>query len=535
MGIEKLEELAEIRQFNPKQPITNLMYGTWKSRSDLVSAFDIHTPKGQKSFYLWFLADQTNEFNMRVDRCHNPDPSHYHDNEPGYPHKDERTSPSHAIRKLKQKVFRKCVGSLRMVLSDRAFFSLKVLYLKLGMLRAKIRYRYELDSYDMLINSSSSQEPPSTHSPSPKSSAVNLIGYIYAELGMGEHVRMTAEALSGVGHDIAAVNFDMAASRQDAEFNFKTTSEPLHDINLFHVNAEAMLLAYRYLGRDFFQGRYNIGYWAWELSKCPDDWLMPIEMMDEIWAPSEFIQTVFAAKTSKPVKLMPECVELPDFKSRPRSYFGLDEKSYIFVFAFDAFSYLDRKNPEAVLDAFEQAFPLGTESVTLVIKVMNGSNQKPAWVKLKRRIEANKRVVMINKTMDRTDFFALLEASDCFVSLHRSEGFGRIPAEAMLLNKPVICTGYSGNTDFTRPDNSLLVDFNLIPVQEGQYPFFEGQHWADPKVESAAKHMRHLYEDREFGQKIASAGAHYIQQNFNKEVIGSLYRKRLNEIAGVRS
>ncbi|WP_078453604.1 glycosyltransferase [Solemya velum gill symbiont] len=532
MDFEKLEELAEIRQFNPKKPITNLMYETWKSRPDLVKAFDIHTPKGQKSFYLWSKANEIRGYNTQVGRRHDSGPSTSNGNTTGSQYKEGRTSSADSIRKLKQKVVGKCINSARLVLSAQARLYLKVFYLKFAMLKAKVRHLGEPRPSRTLSNSTLPKESPSF----PESPAANLIGYAYAELGMGEHVRMTAEALSGVGHEFAVVNFDVGvASRQAADMQCKTTRVPVHDINLFHINADAMLLAYSHFGKDFFQGRYNVGYWAWELSKCPDEWWLPIEMMDEIWAPTKFIQDGFSAKTDKPVELMPLCVELPEFKPQPRSYFSLDENSFIFVFVFDAFSYLVRKNPEAILDAFEQAFPMGTESVTLVLKVMNGSNNNPAWVRLKRRIEANKRVVMINKTMDRTDLLALLDTSDSFVSLHRSEGFGRGPAEAMLLNKPVICTGYSGNMDFTKPDNSLLVDYDLIPVEEGQYPFYKGQHWADPKVETAAKHMRHLYEDREFGRKIASAGSQYIRENFNKNVIGSMYRERLNKIAGVGS
>ena len=46
---------------------------------------------------------------------------------------------------------------------------------------------------------------------------------------------------------------------------------------------------------------------------------------------------------------------------------------------------------------------------------------------------------------------SLMASVDCFVSLHRSEGFGLGMAQSMYLGKPVIATGYSGNMDFMKP------------------------------------------------------------------------------------
>ena len=46
--------------------------------------------------------------------------------------------------------------------------------------------------------------------------------------------------------------------------------------------------------------------------------------------------------------------------------------------------------------------------------------------------------------------------SDCYVSLHRSEGFGLTIAEAMALGKPAIATAYSGNLEFMTAENSYL-------------------------------------------------------------------------------
>jgi glycosyltransferase involved in cell wall biosynthesis len=176
------------------------------------------------------------------------------------------------------------------------------------------------------------------------------------------------------------------------------------------------------------------------------------------------------------------------------------------------------------------AFPDRKSEVCLVLKVMYGDSDSAAWRRLLELIDGDPRVRIINRTMSRSEMLALLAVSDCFVSLHRSEGFGRGPAEAMYLGKPVIATNYSGNTDFTLADNSCLVDFTLIPVQEGQYPFHAGQQWADADVEQAAWYMQKLQADPAFSRDLGERGRAFIHDHFNARVIGAKYESRLRKL-----
>lgn len=360
----------------------------------------------------------------------------------------------------------------------------------------------------------------------------NLIGYVNAELGMGEHVRMTAAALKDAGIAFGVVNFDVGvASRKKAVLDHGDLSEGNpYKANIFHINADQMLLAYCYLRREFFNRRYNIGYWAWELSNCPEEWVTVLDMMDEIWAPSRFIQESFSKRTDIPVRYMPLCVTLPPLKGYTRKHFDLPQKAFVFLYVFDSFSYLDRKNPFAAIRAFKQAFPNMNQQVILVLKTMNGDTRSPLWSNMIKLIDGDQRIIVMNSTIDRDEIIGLFDVCDCFISLHRSEGFGRSPAEAMYLGKPVIVTNYSGNTDFTLPDNSCLVNYKLIPVEEGQYPFYQNQVWADPDVEHAAWYMRKVFEDHAFSEAIARKGQEYVRQNFNQNAIGAIYAERLREL-----
>jgi glycosyltransferase involved in cell wall biosynthesis len=351
---------------------------------------------------------------------------------------------------------------------------------------------------------------------------------------MGEHVRMTAEALGRAQTPYGIFDFDVGvANKQADEGAFPLVESNRFRANLFHVNADQMLYTYCKLKPEFFRNCYNIGYWAWELSRCPAAWAPITNMVDEIWAPSTFVRDAFAAVTSKPVVHMPLCVELPPFRRLPRSLFGLPEGKCLFLFVFDFHSFIARKNPLAALRAFQRAFPSRLAPVGLVIKVMNGNPEHPVWHEMMNLMENDRRIHIINEVMPRQQVLALVDCCDVFVSLHRAEGFGRGPAEAMYLGKPVIVTNYSGNTDFTREGAAFLVDYDLVPIEKDQYVCPEGQVWASADEQHAAHLMRQIVEGSENVAAIAARGRAIIRNEFSPEAVGSRMTKRLREVGAI--
>ncbi|HPT55817.1 MAG TPA: glycosyltransferase, partial [Casimicrobium sp.] len=118
----------------------------------------------------------------------------------------------------------------------------------------------------------------------------------------------------------------------------------------------------------------------------------------------------------------------------------------------------------------------------------------------------------------------------CYVSLHRSEGLGLGLAECMALGKPVIGTAYSGNLEFMRENNSLLVDYTMVPVKEGEYLDWQNQHWAEANVVHAAEHMRRLFDDRAFAHALGLAGQKTIREEYSREAVGRRIRAQLDRI-----
>jgi glycosyltransferase involved in cell wall biosynthesis len=366
-----------------------------------------------------------------------------------------------------------------------------------------------------------------------KPKGANMIGYAHGAFGMGEHVKMSARALATQTQRFAIVDVDTYNHQRQPEADIVAWAAraPRYGCNIFHINADAMAGATMTVGPAIVRRAFNIGYWAWELAKTPEAWRGSIDFVDEIWAPSRFIQEAFQSATAKPVIFMPLCVELPDDRNwATRDELGLPKDEFLFLYYFDSHSYYRRKNPYAALRAFKMAFP-HRRDVGLVIKTQHADEDSETWRNLLQLAEDDARIRIVNKTMSRHEVLSLQAACDCFVSLHRSEGFGRGPAEAMLMGKPVIVTAYSGNMDFTREGAALLVDYRLIPVEQGDYPFFEGQVWADPHEGHAAAQMRRLVDEPGLASGIGASGRALIEAELNFEAVGRRYADRLRELA----
>jgi glycosyltransferase involved in cell wall biosynthesis len=363
---------------------------------------------------------------------------------------------------------------------------------------------------------------------------VNLIGYARATSGMGEHVRMVASAIASHERPFSLVDVPSASTGDDSVAHWISNDQAFRT-NIFHVNADMFPTAALKYGH----GHYNIGYWAWELANCPPEFDPALQLVDEIWGISEFVSDAFRARANVPVHTLPLAVKVPDLSASDcrKARFGLEEEPFTFLFTFDAASYLDRKNPIDTVRAFKKAFPTGDENVRLVLKthgvarVIGNPQAHFLWHELLNEIGDNPRIQVIDRNFGRDEVFALAAACDAFVSLHRSEGFGRNLAEAMSYGRPVIATGYSGSNEFIRVGSAVPVEYRLVPVGEGAYLHTDGQHWAQPDIDHAAWAMRRLVDDNAWYQEIAGRGRALIREEYNERVIGQRYLQRLDALA----
>jgi glycosyltransferase involved in cell wall biosynthesis len=274
---------------------------------------------------------------------------------------------------------------------------------------------------------------------------------------------------------------------------------------------------------------YRIAYWNWELETVPDEWVDAAQLVDEIWSPTAFVAKAMRLRMPRPVYHMLPGVEVGQVAPIGRDFFKISDDHFVFLFMFDLYSQLHRKNPLALIRAFQQAFGEG-DAATLVIKT-SGGDVFPADLAQLRAAAPGKNIIILDEVMSRAAAYGLIAMSDCFVSLHRSEGFGLGLAEAMLLGKPVIATGYSGNLDFMNHDNSILVDYKIVEVADDRPLYTKGNFWAEPSIEHAAVSMRDVYEHPEEARARAVRAQGQVGSLLSLQNAGARMRARLEQIA----
>ena len=228
-----------------------------------------------------------------------------------------------------------------------------------------------------------------------------------------------------------------------------------------------------------------ISYCAWELPNAPDGFGdAPIDL---VVAGSNFAYESFVAVCGARAVYLPLIVDqAPDDVRNGSAHGG----AFTFLSVFSLCSYAARKNPAGIISAFREAFSPSDNGVALVLKVSGGHCDPDELYRLRTAAEQDRRVQVIEQRLSDKDMKKLYARCDAYVSLHRSEGFGRTIAEAMAHGKLVIATGWSGSEDLMGCDAGFRCDFNLRQLKGGEYVEYEGQYWAEPDVAHAAKLMR---------------------------------------------
>jgi glycosyltransferase involved in cell wall biosynthesis/2-polyprenyl-3-methyl-5-hydroxy-6-metoxy-1,4-benzoquinol methylase len=362
---------------------------------------------------------------------------------------------------------------------------------------------------------------------------VNVVGHLTGALGIGEAARQMVGALEAVSIPYALVVERDPSSRQLHTSPDDGVEGARYDTNLICVNADMLPSFRRSVGSSFFDGRYSIGMWWWEIAEFPDNLHQAFDFVDEIWVGSEFVRRTIAAETSKPVLRLPLPFSAPEPPTRSRSALSLPE-GFLFLFSFDFASTFKRKNPVAVVEAFKRAFEPGTDP-TLVVKSIKGHLRVPELEELRAAASGRDDIRLIDGYLDPDDNNALMATCDCYVSLHRSEGFGLTMAEAMSYGKPVVATAYGGNVDFMTQENSYLVPYGLTRAGEDAHPYPALAEWAEPDLDEAAQLMRRVFDNREEARSRGEKGRRALLTHHSPERAGVFIEERLRQIRSERS
>jgi glycosyltransferase involved in cell wall biosynthesis len=349
----------------------------------------------------------------------------------------------------------------------------------------------------------------------------NVIGYASGNLGLGVAARSLIDLIIEKRFPISIYDLDPGVGRGGHEQRFQKFSvEAIEDlpfaVNLFVLPPPTLAQLVPKYDKIFFGGDYiNVAVSFWELPVLPPKCIPTLDAMDVVVALSESIRCAFQFTLSGPLiigGLLP--LQLPRGIKRDRVRFGLSEDAVIFAMSFETNSDPQRKNPLAVVDAFLRG--VGDDPrAHLVIKVNNPKTQAgehSVLREIRMRCAGHPRIHILTETLSYVDVLSLYASCDVYVSMHRAEGLGLGPMEAMALGKPVIATAWSGNMTFMNHTNACLVSYRLVPVvgsiaEYSKARLGDGAYWAEPSVGDAAAWMRRLMGDSVLRAKLgAQAG-----------------------------
>ncbi len=366
----------------------------------------------------------------------------------------------------------------------------------------------------------------------PRSCGVNIAGYFTMESGVGEASRSIVRVMDKTGIPCALNNIEdpLFRSKNDTYRHLFRHDSP-YGINILCFNADQVPSLSRRLSPDWFPGKYSIGYWVWELDTFPKRWNPSFRCLHEVWTPSSFCTDAIRTRSPVPVITIPYAVDITAIDSlRTRESFGLPKDAYIFLFIFSLQSAFERKNPLAVIRAFRKVFNgYGKEKVTLVLKFSGSASHRWAYDEIVKASEGLP-VMIIDSFLDNSALYRLMQLADCYVSLHRSEGFGLTIAESMFLGKPCIATGYSGNMEFMTTNISYPVRYTMKKIEQSIGPYKKGESWAEPDPDHAAELMQFVFDNPGKGRETGALAAQHIRDTFGPEALSRLVQKRIKEL-----
>jgi glycosyltransferase involved in cell wall biosynthesis len=365
--------------------------------------------------------------------------------------------------------------------------------------------------------------------------AIVFNGYVSAQTGYGAASRAYVHALHHAGVDLSVI--DRAGSRGsftgDPLVKLLLNRKMTPSLYLCHTGPQDIASLKRLFPR-------LVVLTVWEADKLPSQYVRLLSDVLEIWVPSRQNVELFNRHLNVPIFQLPHPVRrsLPSVSiQKVDERLGLKPNDFVFV---SVISWQDRKHPLGVIEAFLRAF--GDErDVVLIIKTSfsftDEHTARSEFTNLACRIncsstaDLHERIRIYGEYWPEEHLNGLMNRANCYVSLHRGEGWCYPLFDAACSGVPVIATGYSGPTDYLESAYHHLVNYRLVPAETtGGFDFSPDMQWADPDIAHAASLMRHVYANRRKTLDQALKGAELLKNRYSSEVVGQMARTRLEEL-----
>lgn len=208
-----------------------------------------------------------------------------------------------------------------------------------------------------------------------------------------------------------------------------------------------------------------------------------------------------------------------------RKRLGIPDDAFAVFFNFSFSAIPGRKNPEAVVKAFSNAFK-NKPAAWLVLKTSADSGFPEASNAFRAFLDTlpvRDHVKIVDSTLEMGQILDLTAAMDVYLSLHRGEGLGLGMLEAMSLGVPVVATGYGGNMEFMNEHTSFPIPFERHVWTPGCGFLPKMAAWAEPDIDEASRILNSVFEDasettRRVKNGLAFVREYYSLENFEKDV-----------------
>ncbi len=366
---------------------------------------------------------------------------------------------------------------------------------------------------------------------------VCYLGPVKDYSGYGEANRHAVAALNAAGVNVQVQQVSYTIDTADFGDIGMLMSELVdnkvdYKIKIMHITPDQYEL---YLEK----GKYHIGHFFWETDKVPKEFADGLNKMDEVWTGSQANKAAIEkGGVTVPVYVFPQATETnrqwPDKYKIPE----IPESAYIF---YSIFEWTDRKNPQALLEAYWREFA-GEPNVALLIKTYFGNFTMQNKQKIRHQINALKSRMGMKKfppvylymdLMDRNQIMRIHKTGHCYVSAHRGEGWGIPQVEAMLAANPIITTGYAGVNEYLNDNVARVIPYKMVPLTGMEHSskwYSPDQHWADIDKKELQADMRWAFANQAEAKQLGKAGQKFVLDNFNLKAVGDLMAGRLKEI-----
>jgi len=317
-------------------------------------------------------------------------------------------------------------------------------------------------------------------------------------------------------------------------------------------------------------GDYNIGVTAGvETSMMPPECIEGMNRMDKVLVSANFAkhitensiydkkdqktnQTLGQLKMEKPIEVLFEGIDLNVYDNKAKSEPRIDEimkdvkESFCFLFVghwLKGDFQQDRKNIGGMIKVFLEAFKNKKNQPALFLKTSRGSGALTDRVYTKKLIEQIKDTVdtkrlpniyLLNSDLTDKEVNALYNHPKvkAHVSFTRGEGFGRPLLEATISGKPMVVSGWSGQTDFLNPNMINLIGGELQNVHpsaaDDKFLLKEAQ-WFQINYSLAGGVMKDMFDNYKKYLEKSRKHRQHTKDNFTWEKMKDLLSDYLKE------